>query len=367
MVKQHISILANSDLSYDRRLQRIAGSLRLDGYSVNMTGRCFQGKMPERKEGEIHLRLWSKRGKLAYLELNIRLFSRMLWQKTDAICSADLDTLPAAWLAAKLKGCKLVQDSHEYMAEVPEVSGRAGTQAMWHRIAEWFLPGCHLRYTTSQSLVEAFRIRYASAFSLIRNMPLLQEEIPAKPMPENFPHRDFLVYLGAVNQGRGLEEIIEVLSQREEILVIVGEGDKSNEIKKLIDRFQMQNRVFLTGKLLPEELPYVLKHARAGLNLLRDEGLSYRYSLANKFFDYVHAGIPQICIDFPEYKSLTQEYGVGLICSLETESIHSALDAMKDPLLQENFRKEALKARQQWNWQKEEKTLLELYRRMFAK
>jgi hypothetical protein len=40
---------------------------------------------------------------------------------------------------------------------------------------------------------------------------------------------------------------------------------------------------------------------------------------------------------------------------------------MKDPLLQENFRKEALKARQQWNWQKEEKTLLELYRRMFAK
>ena len=129
----------------------------------------------------------------------------------------------------------------------------------------------------------------------------------------------------------------------------------------------MQNRVFLTGKLLPEELPSVLKHARAGLNLLRDEGLSYRYSLANKFFDYVHAGIPQICIDFPEYKGLMQEYGVGLICSLEPASIHSALDAMKDPLLQENFRKEALKARLQWNWQKEEITLLELYRRMFAK
>lgn len=54
-----------------------------------------------------------------------------------------------------------------------------------------------------------------------------------------------------------------------------------------------------------------------GINLLTDEGLSYRYSLANKFFDYVHAGIPQICIAFPEYKKLNVEHEVALLTNLE--------------------------------------------------
>ena len=31
--------------------------------------------------------------------------------------------------------------------------------------------------------------------------------------------------------------------------------------------------------------------------LLENTGLSYYYSLANKFFDYVQAGVPQLCVD----------------------------------------------------------------------
>ena len=365
-MKKKILIAANSDLRYDRRLQRIASALEKGGYEVSMLGRAFGSSFPEENPGWKHLVLWIQKGKLAYLELNIRLFLDLIFRKTDAICSVDLDTLPACRMAAGMLGCKLVQDSHEYMAEVPEVSGRPLTQKVWHLIARNFLPACDLRYTISLSLVEEFRRIYKSEFSLIRNMPLLTEKAEWRPMPEGLPERGFLVYLGAVNQGRGLEEILEVLAGREEQLVIVGEGDKSPEIEALIQKFQLRNRVFMTGKLLPSELPGILRNALAGINLLRDEGLSYRYSLANKFFDYVHAGIPQICIDFPEYRSLMSEYEVGVLCSLSKNSIHEALNKLQEEQLVTVYRENASRAKNAWNWQCEESELLRLYDEMFA-
>lgn len=368
MVNRKIIIAANSDLRYDRRLQRITGSLRKAGYEVQLLGRIFSGPSPAELPGCKFLKLFIGKGKLAYLELNIRIFCWLLFQKTDAICSVDLDTLPACALASGIKGCKQIQDSHEFMAEVPEVAGRPLTKAIWHRVALWFLPACDLRYTTSQSLCHEFEKRYGVQFELIRNMPVLMEleAVIAPLFPAELPKSDYLVYLGAVNQGRGLEEILEALSGRDEILLVIGEGDKLSEIQNRVKKMQLQKRVFFTGKRLPEELPLLLSKARAGLNLLRDEGLSYRYSLANKFFDYVHAGIPQICIDFPEYVSLLQKFPVGISCSLEKSAIQRALDELKSSARCDQMRREAQKARQIWNWQEEEKNLIGLYDRLFA-
>jgi hypothetical protein len=101
--------------------------------------------------------------------------------------------------------------------------------------------------------------------------------------------------------------------------------------------------------------------AWAGINLLTGEGLSYRYSLANKFFDYVHAGIPQICIAFPEYQKLMKEFEVGVLCGIDKESILAASQIISLPEKQKHFRHESKKARQAWNWQNESRKLIEIY------
>jgi glycosyltransferase involved in cell wall biosynthesis len=367
VVNRTILIPANSDLRYDRRLQRIAGSLRKAGYKVQLLGRHFFGPPPEKSGDVSFIRLWFGKGKLAYLELNIRMFFWLLFRKADAICSVDLDTLPACAIAAGFNGCKLIQDSHEYMAEVPEVAGRPATKAIWHLVARWFLPACDLRYTASQSMAAEFQEKYKVQFEVIRNMPLLQEESETSPLPPEVPERDYLVYLGAVNQGRGLEEILDALVGRDEVLLIIGDGDKSSVIHSLVKLYELENRVFFAGRRRPEELPLLLRNARAGINLLRDEGLSYRFSLANKFFDYVHAGIPQVCIDFPEYRSLMDEYRVGVACSIGKDDVHRALDALKNSKGHSDMKAEAVKARQVWNWQEEEKHLIRLYERLFQK
>jgi hypothetical protein len=35
--------------------------------------------------------------------------------------------------------------------------------------------------------------------------------------------------------------------------------------------------------------------------------------LANKFFDYIQAGIPQVTMNFPEYAAINREYEVAVL------------------------------------------------------
>jgi len=367
MVKASICIVANSDLLYDQRLQRISSSLRDNGYAIDLLGRLFSKVISEKPRQDEHLKMWFQKGKLAYLELNLRIFFWLLFKKYDAICSVDLDTLPACWLASRLRGFQLIQDSHEYMAEVPEVASRPLTRWMWHQVAKLFLPSCDLNYTVSASLVEEFRKVYHVDFQLIRNISkrrLGQNEIP---YPDGLPKSDFLVFLGAVNMGRGLEELLPILVNRTESLVVLGDGDRMPAVRKLVIDLGLEDRVFLPGKVSPEMAAVILKQARAGLNLLTDEGLSYRYSLANKFFDYVQAGIPQVCIAFPEYEILMKKFRVGITCNLNPKDLNSALDFIAIPENRLHPIEETAKAALVWNWQEEEKELLRLYDGLFVR
>lgn len=361
MVKKRILIAANSDLSFDQRLLRISRSLEANGYRPYLLGRLFQNSVALSKESfsQNRLRLLFQKGKMAYLELNIRLFFNLLNQECDAICSVDLDTLPACWLATRIRQIPLIHDAHEYMAEVPEVYNRPLTQKLWHTIARFCLPAVDLAYTVSQSLVDEFARIYKKEFHLIRNIAHLETS------EESEEPDGFWVFLGAVNQGRGLEQFIPLLHHSERKLVILGDGDKMEEIRQLVKSENLTEQVVFTGKLPSSEVRKILPKAWAGINLLTDEGLSYRYSLANKFFDYVHAGIPQICIRFPEYERLIKENAVGVLTEMTEQEIRKAMDEISLPENQRLFRKEAIVARNKWNWQNEEKYLIRLYDQLF--
>ena len=47
----------------------------------------------------------------------------------------------------------------------------------------------------------------------------------------------------------------------------------------------------------PAALREVTRHAAVGIMLLENIGLSDYYSLANKFFDYLHAAVPMVVTD----------------------------------------------------------------------
>ena len=361
MVAKRITIAAFSDLTHDQRLRRISQSLATHGFRVDLWGRIFPGSVDLQTEvfKQKRLTFWFNKGKTGYLEFSIRLFFRLLFHRTDAICSVDLDTLPACWLVAKLKRIKLVHDAHEYMEEVPEVYNRPATKALWNLVARLFLPGTDLCYTVSSSLVEEFMRKYNKEFLLVRNMPFRVESRQYQPVKSY--GTGYWVFLGAVNKGRGLEQFLDVLPSTNRKLIILGTGDLMPELKEMIQEKMLDHLVVFTGKLRPEEMAPILQHAWAGINMLTDEGLSYRYSLANKFFDYVHAGLPQICIAFPEYQKLMKQHEVGVLTRLENKYLRAACEIISLPEKQLHFRAECTKAKENWNWQNEEQELIQAY------
>jgi glycosyltransferase involved in cell wall biosynthesis len=364
LVGKKIILAANSDLSFDQRMQRICQTLDQAGYHVFILGRCFPKSIELANENyqQERISLWFQKGKLAYIELNFRIFFNLLFQKTDAFYSVDLDTLLACWWLAKLKGKKLIHDAHEFMEEVPEVYNRPITKKIWRWIGKSFVPGTDLAFTTSQTIgVELEKIHHKK-YGLVRNIAHLTEIETHENRPKE---TGFWVFLGAVNQGRGIEEFLEILPYTNRKLVILGDGDRMEAIQKLVSDKSIEHLVEFRGKVKPAEARKIMINAWAGINLLTDEGLSYRYSLANKFFDYVHAGIPQICINFPEYKLLMNDFEVGVLSSLQKDSILAATQIISLPEKQLLYRQQTQMAKKVWNWQSESKKLLELVEMVF--
>ena len=297
-------------------------------------------------------------GPLFYLFYNIRLFINLLLTKVDILHAVDLDTLPACYFASKIKGTSLVYDSHEYFTEVPELIYRPKVRRIWLLIERRILPKVKNAITVGNKIALEYQEKYNVHFTVIRNCPRLTE----KPKVES-KVEPYLLYQGALNKGRGLEALIGAMPKLDMELKIAGTGDIDRELKTLVRSLGVEDKVHFLGMLKPEELPPLSSSAFAGINVSENLGLSYYYSLNNKFFDYIHAGIPAITNPFPEYEALNEKYDCLVFASAKSEEIAGAVKLLlNDKDRYSQLRKNSFLARQQLNWDKEGKKLLEFYK-----
>ncbi|MCX6352543.1 MAG: glycosyltransferase [Bacteroidetes bacterium] len=347
-----------NDLTYDQRMNRICGSLASAGYHVLLVGRKLEKSLPlqEKTFQQKRLKCLFNKGKLFYVEYNLRLFFFLFFYRADIYSAVDLDTIMPNLFAAKIKGKKLVYDAHEYFTEVPEVVHRPMVKKVWEWVARFAIPNADLCYTASQSIAKEFADIYHKSFDVIRNVPLLKEEIHE----ENEEH--FILYQGALNMGRGLEQLIITMKEIPLKLVLAGEGDLSKKLRVLVKKNHLDDKVKFVGYVKPEELKALTQKAFIGYNLLENLGKSYYFSLANKFFDYMHAGVPSLCNNFPEYVAINTKYEVSVLTELNKESIVKAVIKLtEDKNLYQTLSKNCKLAALEFNWQREEKTLIQLY------
>ena len=119
--------------------------------------------------------------------------------------------------------------------------------------------------------------------------------------------------------------------------------------------------------LTPDELWIVSQQAYIGIAVAENEGLNQFWALPNKFFDYLHAGLPQVTMNYPEYQKLNKQQEVAvLIDSLEPARIAAAINnLLANDVMYSRLRENCLAARLEWNWQSEEKKILAFYQSVF--
>ena len=337
---------------------RICNTLSSNGYEVEIVGRelpssiSLQGKEYQ----QTRLKCIFNNGKLFYLEYNLRLIFHLLDNKLDIICGVDTDTLFATYVSSKILGKPLVYDAHEYFTEVEEVVNRPVIKSTWQMLESLIIPKLKYAYTVSSGLVDLFKKNYNTDFELIRNVPVLKE-LKQKENTEKY-----IIYHGAVNVGRGLEEMIEAMQFIDCKFYICGHGDLYDELQNLPEKHCVQEKVKFFGFTEPEKLESLIGNATIGVNLLRSKGLSYYHSLANKFFDYIQYGIPQVTVNYPEYQVVNSKYEVAKLIDSKIEEIVDAINVLlSDEGYYNKLRSNCMEARKEYNWQNEEKKLLEIY------
>ncbi|MBP5189838.1 MAG: glycosyltransferase [Bacteroidales bacterium] len=319
MTPRRIVLSVTNDLVTDQRVHRSCTALMEAGYIVTLIGRRLPHSADiDRPYRTVRMRLLFTKKAPFYAEYNLRLLMRLLFTRTDAFYANDTDTLPANWVASRLRKKPLLFDAHEMFPEVPELVGRPRVKHFWKRIEDFLFPRLQRHrcgaVTVCQSIADIYHKRYGLKMAVVRNVPLPQPTDARQDnltLPFENDGRQILLYQGAVNIGRGIEWIMDAMPYLPEcIFVVAGTGDIYNE---LCARAQGSDNILMLGRVEPPALHRLTPLAALGMSLLENRGLNYYYSLPNRIADFIQAGVPVLATDFPEIHRVIQQYAVGTL------------------------------------------------------
>lgn len=363
--KKRIIVSVTNDLVSDNRVHKVCTSLVKMGFKVLLIGRRLPGSLPVEKRTyqTKRFRLLFKKGPLFYACYNFRLFLFLLFAKFNVLLSNDLDTLPANFLASKLKNKPLVYDSHEYFTEVPELVNRPAVQKTWEWLEKRTLPKLKYAYTVCDSIAEIYRQKYGTSFRVVRNFPMasqLKKDSPAR----SEKNEKTVLYQGAINVHRGLEQAILAMKYLNHArLLIAGDGDIRVQLEKLVQQEKLENKVEFLGRLPISELAKITPTADLGLSVEEDVGLNYRFALPNKLFDYIQAEVPVLVTNLPEMAAIVTRYRIGEIAgSLEPEKLAAKINlALFDEAKRQKWKDNLKVAASELTWENEEKRLILIF------
>lgn len=306
----------------------------------------------------------------------------VLRQKTkyDYVWANDLPVLKPALKIKQKTGAKVVYDSHEIYNETinqffpKEAKGikkllfslmlgimrYSGTQAESRMVKkiDSFVTVCY-------SVKNYFANKYGqSNIHVVYNCPPLadgSDKIDFRKMLKLSNDTFVLLYQGVMNQGRALDEMVEAQKFTDDNIrfVLMGEGNIKKHLQNKAEYLGLQNKVIFIDRVHPSVLLKYTQGADAGIILQEtNKNLSKKLGIANKFFEYIHSGIPFVATSAPENHIVADKYPVCVFVSEvhDVKEIAEAINSLRErPVPQ--FKEHAEAAAKEYNWQNQAKVI----------
>ena len=369
--KKKIIISVTNDLSTDQRVKKVCGTLNAMNYDILLIGRkrptSLKLNRPYRTK---RMKLIFNKGALFYAEFNIKLFILLVFSKVDIYHANDLDTLLANYLAAIIRRKPIIYDSHEYFTGVPEIKNKKLVKKVWLTIEQFIFPKLKHIITVNQSIAQLYKEEYNKDLRILRNVPNKIETLKLKSKSELniVEDKDIIITQGAgININRGIEELVEAMQYLNNVcLIIIGDGDVIPQLKKRVLELKLENSIIFKGRMPYHEMMQYTQHAKLGITIDKDTNTNYKYSLPNKLFDFILAGIPILASKIIEVEKIIKKYQIGLfINNHEPKHIANQIKhALDNKELMSEWKSNTTLATKELNWEIEEYTLKDLYKKI---
>ena len=244
-----------------------------------------------------------------------------------------------------------------------EIISRPRIYKLWKRIEKYAVPKFKNGYTIGNCYQEEFNRLYGNNYEIVRNATVLDKS--NEPIKAKKKH---IFYQGAVNEGRCFETLIPAMQKVNAPLIICGDGNFMEQAKDLVRKYKLENKVIFKGYIPPADLKQYTMEAYVGLTLFQKTGKSNYFSMANRFFDYMHFCVPQLTVGFPEYERVNEKYEISvLVADTQIDTLASAMNGiLEDEDYHKRLEANCYKAREEYNWQNEEKKLIHFYKELLG-
>ncbi|MCG8492610.1 MAG: glycosyltransferase [Sneathiellales bacterium] len=238
----------------------------------------------------------------------------------DLVVACGLNSLPAALFLKKKTGCKVIYDSAEL-----EMHRNAKTSPLLEhkrqRIEKEAMRNLDEIVVPSPSIAEHLMQSYA-----LKNRPLIIRNLPFSPL-ENIERSEAdrleekraikqIIYVGYRGPGRGLDFLLQAMVKLPEVYQLKCIGghhpDMENKLRSLAESLEITDRIELCEPVPPEEVVETIRTADASFIGVENRCLSYFFSLPNKLFQSLFAGIPVVAPAFPDINQVVLESGMGV-------------------------------------------------------
>ena len=285
--------------------------------------------------------------------------------RCDLAIAHDYFTAPLAAFLADLNRCPFVVDIHEYSRGqyMHDARWRRVTRPWVHAIQKRLLPQAAIVTTVCDGIADLLHREYR-----LKTRPIVVRSTPFYedlPFRKTNPARVVVLYHGILAQMRGLEEAIASvpLWRPEFSLVIRGPGpeDYVAALQELIHKHGVSERVVLDPPVAAGEMVREANKADIGFFIQPDISPQKRFTLPNKFFEYIMARTALCVADLPEMARIVRQFDLGhLVSGMAPENIASCINSFTAESI-DNFKRQSMKAACTLCWEREAEHMLAAY------
>ncbi len=287
--------------------------------------------------------------------------------RCDAFLANDWNSLPIAARAAKETNARLVFDAHEYAPlEYETLDWKLRHSPMITHFLHALAPCIDGSVTVGPGIQKKYKEVFGLDPIVVRNAP----ERVRVPFHATDPGKVRLIHHGGAVRLRKLEDFIEIvcrLDNRYQLHYMLI-GQDTAYIRELQDLGEKKapGRVFFHDPVKPWEVVKEISQYDMSICFKKPLCFNEKYSLPNKFFDSIAAGLAVLAGPSPEMGAIIRQYGLGLVApSFDLADVAGSLNTLKAHEIM-SMRKASQRASLDINAQTELKKLVALFSRVMA-